>query len=95
MSISKNRKFKGENHLKELKENKNLQSVEGLTKREFEILLQISHGMSNKEIGASLDITERTVKNHASSLFRKIGVADRTQAALFAVKNGLVSMEDI
>lgn len=68
---------------------KNSRIFENLTNRELEVLIQISNGMSNKEAGANLHITERTVKNHASSIFKKIGVADRTQAALFAIRNGL------
>lgn len=78
--------------MKELSDSKNLQGLKGLTDRELEVLIQISSGMSNKEIGANLDITERTVKNHVSNIFKKIGVADRTQAALFAIKNKLVEI---
>ncbi len=78
--------------MKELSENKSLQSFQSLTNRELEVLIQISNGMSNKEIGANLNITERTVKNHVSNIFKKIDVADRTQAALFAIKNELVQI---
>lgn len=66
--------------------------IEGLTKREIEILKQIAGGRFNKEIADSLDITERTVKNHISNLFKKIGVEDRTKAAVFAIKNNLVNL---
>jgi DNA-binding NarL/FixJ family response regulator len=55
-----------------------------LTDREREILEQLRHGLSNKEIAAELGITVKTVKAHLSSLFQKIGVLDRTQAALWA-----------
>ncbi len=78
--------------MKELSENKSLQSFQSLTNRELEVLIQISNGMSNKEIGANLNITERTVKNHVSNIFKKIDVAYRTQAALFAIKNELVQI---
>lgn len=61
-----------------------------LTQREKEVLTEIANGKSNKEIGAHLNITEKTVKTHVSNIFMKLNVSDRTQAALFAVKNGFV-----
>jgi len=61
-----------------------------LTLREKDVLMEIAKGKSNKEIGAQLDITEKTVKTHVSNIFTKIDVADRTQAALYAIKNGFV-----
>ncbi|WP_127530901.1 response regulator [Paenibacillus kobensis] len=60
-----------------------------LTRRELEVLRLIASGMSNKEIGDSLTITEKTVKTHVSHVLDKLGFADRTQAAIFAVKHGL------
>lgn len=63
-----------------------------LTKRETEILRMIAAGYLNKEIGSELNISERTVKNHVSSLFKKIGVSDRTQAAVYAIKNNMVKI---
>ena len=63
-----------------------------LTKRENEILKMIAAGYLNKEIGSELNISERTVKNHVSSLFKKIGVSDRTQAAVYAIKNNMVQI---
>ncbi|MGN0318040.1 MAG: response regulator [Lachnospira sp.] len=63
-----------------------------LTKREFEILKMIASGALNKEIAANLNISERTVKNHVSNLFKKIGVSDRTQAAVFAIKNNIINV---
>lgn len=60
-----------------------------LTNRETQILVRIAKGMLNKEIADSLNISERTVKNHISSIFRKINVWDRTQAAVFAIRNGI------
>lgn len=67
--------------------------VDNLTKRELEILNLVSSGLLNKEIAAQLNISERTVKNHVSSMFKKIGVSDRTQAAVFAIKNGIVKIK--
>ena len=63
-----------------------------LTKRETQILCMISAGYLNKEIGSELNISERTVKTHVSNLFKKIGVSDRTQAAVYAIKNNLVNI---
>lgn len=57
-----------------------------LTKREYEVLTLIAEGISNKEIASRLFISEKTVKNHVSSVFKKIGVSDRTQAAIYAYK---------
>ncbi|WHY77782.1 response regulator transcription factor [Neobacillus sp. WH10] len=70
------------------KQEKNL--LEELTKRELDVLKEIAKGKSNKEIAASLFITEKTVKTHVSNLLAKLELADRTQAALYAVKNQLV-----
>lgn len=66
--------------------------IDSLTKRELEVLVQIANGMSNKEIATSLNISERTVKNHISNIFKKIDVADRTQAAVFAIKNDIIKL---
>lgn len=59
-----------------------------LTQREKEVLGEIAKGKSNKEIANDLFITEKTVKTHVSNIFHKLEVNDRTQAALYAVKNG-------
>lgn len=64
--------------------------IESLTKRELEILLLLSQGMFNKQIAEICDIRERTVKNHISNIFKKIDVSDRTQAAVFAIRNNLI-----
>ncbi|WP_459503587.1 response regulator [Bacillus sp. C1] len=61
-----------------------------LTKREKEVLREITKGRSNKEIAAELHITEQTVKTHVSNVLAKLEVDDRTQAALYAVKHGVV-----
>lgn len=66
--------------------------VDLLTKRELEVLTQVANGMINKEIANSLCISERTVKNHISNIFKKIGVSDRTQAAVFAIKNDVIKL---
>ncbi len=63
-----------------------------LTKREIEILTQVASGLFNKEIGINLNISERTVKNHISNIFRKIEVSDRTQAAVFAIRNNIIKL---
>jgi DNA-binding NarL/FixJ family response regulator len=60
-----------------------------LTEREADILRLIAEGRSNKEIAAALHLTEGTVKGYVSTIFDKLGVEDRTQAALYAVKHGL------
>lgn len=59
--------------------------VENLTEREKEVLQLISKGYSNKEIAKELFLSEKTVKNHVSNLFRKINVTDRTKAAIYAI----------
>lgn len=66
--------------------------IDDLTKRELEVLIEVASGMSNKEIATNLNISERTVKNHISNIFKKIDVSDRTQAAVFAIKNNLIKL---
>lgn len=66
--------------------------IDSLTSRELEVLIQVANGLFNKEIATSLNISERTVKNHISNIFKKIGVFDRTQAAVFAIKNDLIKL---
>ncbi|MBS7527340.1 response regulator transcription factor [Fusibacter paucivorans] len=60
-----------------------------LTRREYEVIKLISKGYNNKEIATELFISEKTVKNHVSNIFKKIKVTDRTQAALYAIKNNI------
>lgn len=60
-----------------------------LTAREREVLKLIAEGMINKEIATKLYISEKTVKNHVSSIFRKLNVSDRTQAAIYAIKHNI------
>lgn len=63
-----------------------------LTTRELEVLKKLTVGMLNKEIATNLNISERTVKNHIFSIFKKIEVTDRTQAAIFSIRNKLVDI---
>ncbi len=72
--------------------NDNREKIDALTRRELEVLILVASGMFNKEIAEEMKISERTVKNHISSIFKKIDVADRTQAAVFAIKNNLVEI---
>ncbi len=68
---------------------------EKLTVREREILKLLGRGMSNKEIASTLTLTEMTVKGYVSDVLMKLGVGDRTQAALMAVRFGLVKVEEL
>lgn len=68
------------------------EKINSLTKRELEVLIEVANGLFNKEIATSLNISERTVKNHISNIFKKIDVSDRTQAAVFAIKNNLIKL---
>jgi DNA-binding NarL/FixJ family response regulator len=61
-----------------------------LTKRESEVLKQLAFGLTNKEIAQTLGISYETVKEHVQHVLKKLGVADRTQAAVWAVRNDLV-----
>lgn len=60
-----------------------------LTPREVEILRLIAHGLSNANIAEKLHLSEGTVRNHVSGIFAKLGVSDRTQAAIIAIRHGL------
>jgi DNA-binding NarL/FixJ family response regulator len=65
-----------------------------LSKRETEILESITLGMSNKEVASELGISQQTVKNHMTSILRKLNVEDRTQAAVMALRHGWVRIQD-
>jgi DNA-binding NarL/FixJ family response regulator len=65
-----------------------------LTSREIEILDCIARGMSNKEIARNLTISDQTVKNHITSILRKLMVNDRTQAVIYALRRGWIKMSD-
>jgi DNA-binding NarL/FixJ family response regulator len=71
------------------------ESPEALTQRETEVLKLLALGMANKQIARDLFVEEKTVKTHVSSILRKLGVKSRTQAALHAVRTGLVRVEDL
>ncbi len=68
-------------------------AIEQLTARERSVLLLVAEGLSNKQIARRLDLTEGTVKGYVSQVLDKLGVADRTQAALLAHKEGLIAPE--
>ncbi len=76
------------------RKDKNMEDVIGnsLTKREYEVIRLISRGYNNKEIATELYISEKTVKNHVSNIFKKIKVTDRTQAALYAIKHNITKI---
>lgn len=61
-----------------------------LTRRELEVIRSLARGRSNREIAAELGIAEKTVRNHASNIYRKLHIFDRTQAVLYAIREGLV-----
>ena len=65
-----------------------------LSDREMEVLSCVVRGMSNKEIAGLLGISHQTVKNHVTSILRKFGVEDRTQAVVYALKRGWVNLQD-
>lgn len=75
-----------------LKRDTDKDKIFSLTNRELEVLIQVANGMFNKEIAINLNISERTVKNHISNIFKKIDVSDRTQAAVFAIKNNIIKL---
>lgn len=64
-----------------------------LSSREMEVLLYVTQGLSNKEIAVALGISHQTVKNHVTSILRKLGVEDRTQAAVYALRRGWVRLD--
>jgi DNA-binding NarL/FixJ family response regulator len=65
---------------------------DGLTVREIEILKLVANGMANKQIAFRLKISEKTVRNHVSNMYEKLGIYDRSQAVLYAVRKGLVEV---
>jgi two-component system, NarL family, response regulator LiaR len=70
-------------------------SDEPLTEREAEVLILVARGLSNQDIANKLIISERTVRTHVSNILGKLHLANRTQAALYALKEGWTSLEDI
>lgn len=79
--------------VKEISRTNQKKEIVKLTRRENDILNLLVKGSSNKDMAESMYISEKTVKNHLTSIFRKLGVKDRTQAAVFALKNHIVSEE--
>lgn len=78
--------------IRRLTPKRNVQRPGGLTHREIDVLRQIVQGRSNKEIARSLGITLETVKEHVQNILRKTSLSDRTQAALWAVRNDIASL---
>lgn len=68
------------------------ETLQPLSNREMEVLTYVTRGMSNKEIAVLLKISQQTVKNHVTSILRKLGVEDRTQAAIYALRRGWVRL---
>jgi NarL family two-component system response regulator LiaR len=66
---------------------------DGLTEREREVLVLIARGRANKAIAFELGVSEKTVKTHVSNILGKLGLTDRTQAALYAVRDGIADLE--
>jgi two-component system, NarL family, response regulator LiaR len=71
------------------------ENPEALTERETEVLKLVARGKSNRQIASELFVEEKTVKSHVLNILRKLGVQSRTQAALHAVRTGLVSTEEL
>src|ERR687895_647353 len=71
------------------------ENPENLTERETEVLKLVARGSANKQIASDLFVSEKTVKAHVSSILMKLGVQSRTQAALHAVRTGLVSVDEL
>ncbi len=69
-------------------------SIHALTEKEIEIIRGVATGMSNREIADKLAYSEKTVKNYLSIIFQKLGIRDRTQAAIFALRQGLIPQEE-
>jgi len=69
--------------------------VEELSEREKDVLRQLAHGRTNREIGQELHVSEETVKTHVGNILSKLQLSHRTQAVIYAIKQGLVSIDDI
>ena len=79
--------------LQELKEQSTIEP--GLTERETEVLHQLAHGRTNRAIAQQLTISEETVKSHVGNILTKLHLAHRTQAALYALKQGIIELDDL
>jgi two-component system, NarL family, response regulator LiaR len=69
--------------------------AEPLSRREIDVLRLVAHGLANEQIGERLFISEATVRTHVSNVLEKLGLANRTQAALYALRHGLASIDDV
>src|SRR3712207_716474 len=66
-----------------------------LTERELEVIRALARGQSDRQIATSLGISEKTVRNHTSNIYRKLHIFDRTQAVIYAVREGVIDVEDL
>ena len=66
-----------------------------LTERELEVIRALAQGMSDRQIAQTLGISEKTVRNHTSNIYRKLHIFDRTQAVIYAVREGVIDVEDL
>jgi two-component system NarL family response regulator len=82
-------------HLSQKPVPKPSRSEQELTDREIQVIKLIADGKTNKEIANSLTISEKTVKNHVRNIFQKLDVDDRTQAAIYAIKKGLIQLNPL
>lgn len=73
-------------------QNEGIEKIKSLTKREYEVLTLISEGLNNKDIADKLYISEKTVKNHVSNIFKKLELNDRVQATIFSYKNNIKAL---
>lgn len=73
-------------------DNSDIEKIRLLSKREYEVLKLIATGYNNKEIGKKLFISEKTVKNHITNIFKKLDVEDRVQATIFAYSNKIIDI---
>ena len=79
--------------LAEGKGKKQMRTEHDLTEREITVLRLVADGKTNKEIANDLDLSEKTVKNHVRNIFHKLQVYDRTQAAILAIRKGLIELD--
>jgi DNA-binding NarL/FixJ family response regulator len=66
-----------------------------LTDRELEVIRALARGMSDRQIAGALSISEKTVRNHTSNIYRKLHIFDRTQAVIYAVREGVIDLEEL
>ena len=66
-----------------------------LTERELEVIRALAQGMSDRQIASSLDISDKMVRNHTSNIYRKLHIFDRTQAVIYAIREGVIDVEEL